>query len=438
MSRRRKRIPDTVFETTVEDLSHDGRGVTHEDGKAVFIHGALPGERVRYRLAARRRKFDIADVVEVLEPSEERVEARCAHFGVCGGCVLQHQNPPAQIDAKQSILMENLRRIGGVTPGKVLPPLQAEAWGYRRKARLSVRHVFKKEKVLVGFRERNGRYVADLERCHVLIEAVGFRLEALSELLYGLEGRDRIPQIEVAAGDEATVLVFRHLDPLSESDLEALKRFEAGSELVIYLQPGNEDTIHPLTDPVDLYYTVENFRMNFEPGDFIQVNTDLNQLMVAQALDLLDLNDDDRVLDLFCGLGNFSLPMARRAGEVVGVEGELKLVNKARANAGFNGVENAQFHVADLREDPSGTPWARQAFSKLLLDPPRSGAEEILPTIGKLDPETIVYVSCHPGSLARDAGILVNQHGYALRAAGVMDMFPHTAHVESMALFKKP
>jgi len=433
------------FEASIVDLSHDGRGVARVDGKTVFVGGALPGERVRAKLKRRHRSFDEAQVLEVLEASERRVEARCAHYGVCGGCALQHLAEADQIVAKQQVLLDNLQRIGHVAPDTVLPPLTDLHWGYRRKARLGVKWVAKKERAVVGFREADPRFIAELSRCHVLVPQVGERLDALAALVGSLETRAAIPQVEVAAGDDQVALVFRHLQPLSEGDREKLLAFGAAHGLQVHLQPGGIDSVHPIRAGYPpLAFAIPEFdvRLEFRPLDFVQVNAGLNRRMIARAIELLDPQPGDRVLDLYCGLGNFTLPIARRAGSVVGVEGEAGLVARARANAAANGIANAEFHAADLGQDLRGQPWARQGFDLLLLDPPRSGAEAAIGTrtstqLPLAGMRRVVYVSCHPGSLARDAGMLVREHGFRLAAAGVMDMFPHTAHVESIALFER-
>ncbi len=441
----RNRIDQTPFALDIIDLSHDGRGVARRPeghvhaGKTVFVAGALPGEQVMAQQTARSRHFDEARTVEVLRPSVDRVMPRCAHFGTCGGCVLQHLDEEKQILAKQHTLLENLQRIGHVQPESLLPPLVDAAWGYRRKGRLSVRRVEKKGKTLVGFRETDPRFVADLRECHTVIPQIGMKLEAISALVDGMDARADIPQIEFIAGDETVALVFRHLQPLSERDSAALVAFAQAHGFAVFLQPGGLDSVHALwPEAPQLAFRLPEWdvELRFRPLDFIQVNAGLNQKMIARALDLLDVQPGERVLDLFCGLGNFTLPLARGAGEVVGVEGEAGLVARARENAAHNGLGNAQFHAADLAQDLSGHAWMRAGFDRLLLDPPRSGAEGVLKQLPLKGVKRIVYVSCHPGSLARDAGYLVNERRWALRAAGVMDMFPHTAHVESIAVFE--
>lgn len=436
----RKSPRDITFEAFIEDLSHDGRGVARIEGKTVFVADALPGERVFARLQRKHRHFDEASTEEILSASPDRVAPRCRHFGTCGGCALQHLAPAAQIAAKQNVLAQNFARIGHVEPARWLAPLTAEVWGYRRRARLSVKHVPKKGRTLVGFRERDARFVADLVHCDVLDPALGEKLDALGTLLNEMQGAASIPQIEFSAGDDARVLVFRHLQALSEPDRAKLAAFGREHGFAILLQPGGTDSVHALQPgDVELHYALPAYdlKLAFAPLDFVQVNARINQMMIAHALELLQPGPDDRVLDLFCGLGNFSLPVARHAGRVCGVEGDTGLVERARTNAATNGIGNAEFHVGDLAGEVRGSSWARQDWDLMLLDPPRSGAEELLKQLPGKSVRRVVYVSCHPASLARDAGELVRTHGFKLQAAGVMDMFPHTAHVESIALFER-
>lgn len=437
---RKKRLPEPVSHITIESLAHDGRGVAHLDGKAVFIDGALPGESVGYEYLATHRKFDEGRVTGIHQASPDRVTPKCPHFELCGGCSLQHLAPAAQIAAKQQVLLDNLERIGGVAPQAVLPVLTGPAWGYRNKARLGVRDVQKKGRVLVGFREKRASFIADLTRCEVVHPAVGERIDVLARLVESLDARARIPQIEVAIGDTVTALVFRHLDPLSEADEARLAEFAKTQGIHVWLQAGGPDTVRPFA-PIDsrLSYALpdQSVEIRFRPTDFIQVNPAINTRMVARVLDMLELTEDDQVLDLFCGLGNFTLPIARLAGSVTGVEGEAGLVDRARDNALHNGLNNVSFHAVDLAKDCRETAWAGRGYNKVLLDPPRSGASAVLNMLGNIHPQRIVYVSCHPGSLARDAAVLVREQGYRLASAGVMDMFPHTAHVESIALFTR-
>ena len=438
--RRRARLPEGEFEARIDSMGHDGRGVARIEGKATFIHGALPGESVLFRYTKRRRSHDEGQTVAVVSASPDRVAPRCAHYGVCGGCSLQHLSPDAQIAAKQAILLENLRTIGKVQPAAVLPSIVNQSpWGYRRKARLGVKEVARKGKVLVGFRERGSSFVADLSQCHVLHPRVGELLPALGALIESLSISRRLPQIEMAMDDEQCVLILRILDPLSGQDEHLLSAFAARHDIVFYLQPGGPDSVVPLDGGVDLQYRLPAYAisLHFEPSDFTQVNSDINRKMIARALTLLDPQPDDRVLDLFCGIGNFTLPIARHCAQVAGVEADPGLVARARANAERNGLSNSLFYTADLYAELASAPWMQQRFDKALLDPPRSGALAVLALLPKLGIRRIVYVSCSPGTLARDAGELVGKHGYRLSRAGVMDMFPHTAHVESIALFER-
>ncbi|MEO8779725.1 MAG: 23S rRNA (uracil(1939)-C(5))-methyltransferase RlmD [Rhodanobacter sp.] len=439
-------VSPTPFEACITDLGHDGRGVARINGKTVFVSGALLGEQVMARLCKRHRNFDEAEVVEVITASPQRVEPRCQYYAQCSGCTLQHLDAPSQIATKQRALAENFERIGKVTPQSWLPPLSGEPWAYRRKGRLSVRNVAAKGRVLVGFREKqNPRLVAEIQRCEVMHPALGPKVGLMAELLGTMDAVDTIPQIEFAAGDDLMALVFRHMQPLSERDLAALTTFGQQHGLAIFLQPGGTSSVHPLwPEHPRLAFRIisddarfADVELEFQPLDFVQVNADMNQQMVARALQLLDLQPTDRVLDLFCGLGNFTLPIARRVAEVVGVEGEHGLVERAAHNATRNGIDNAKFHVANLFEDQGSADWARQPWDKLLLDPPRAGADQLLEYLPHKRTSRVVYVSCHPASLARDAGILVNRYGFKLASAGVMDMFPHTAHVESIALFER-
>jgi 23S rRNA (uracil1939-C5)-methyltransferase len=434
---RTSRQPETA---TITDLSHEGRGVAHVDGKTVFIDDALPGEVVEWQRLKRGRNFDEGRLLRVIEPSPDRVVPRCAHFGVCGGCVLQHLSGERQLQFKQQQLTEALARIGKVSVDEILPPLQSGSWNYRRRARLAARWVPKKNRTVVGFRERSTPYITDLKGCEVLQAPIDRLILPLSELVTALSVRNRVPQIEVAVADNAVALVVRVLEPLTDADLELIRQFGRTHSVQMFLQPGGYETIAPIEAagmPLEYRLPAFDITLQFQPTDFVQVNGPLNQQMIERAVTLLALKPTDRVLDLFCGLGNFSLPLARQAGQVVGVEGEANLVARARANAERNGLTNAQFVTANLADESiASASWAGK-FDKVLLDPPRAGAKEVLPVVAKSGAGTVLYISCHPGSLARDAGILVHEHGYKLRSAGVMDMFPHTAHVESIALFEK-
>lgn len=418
----------------------DGRGIAHLSGTAVFVHGALEGETVCFSRRKKRRNYYEADLVEVLAPSSERVEPRCAVFGTCGGCSLQHISAAQQIELKQAVLLDNLKRIGAVEPVDVLPPVAGPVWGYRRKARLAVKYVTKKERVLVGFRERHKPYVVDMAHCDTLHPRIAGLLSDLAGFVATLSIRQRLPQIEATVGDNAAALVFRVLEPPSESDLERFAAFQQRHDVRVLLQPGGLDTIHPLAGSTfgdELYYKITGFefRITFLPTDFLQVNVQVNARMVHQALELLAPNADSRVLDLYCGLGNFSLPFATRSGEVLGLEIDTSMVTRAQRNAAAAGLRNLRFARADLSiaEDTA----AFTNYDLVILDPPRTGAQDVLDRLATMAPRKILYVSCHPGSLARDAHELVHRCGYELVSAGVMDMFGQTSHIESMALFQR-
>jgi 23S rRNA (uracil1939-C5)-methyltransferase len=437
---RRRKLPQDPVEATIESLSHDGRGIARIEGKTIFIDGALVGETVQFLYTKKHSKFDEGHAVEIANPSADRVQAKCQHFGLCGGCSLMHMSPEAQLALKQNTLMEQMSHFGQLTPEQWLEPLTGPLWGYRRKARLGVKHVPKKERVLVGFREKGSPYLALLEQCEVLDERVGHRLADLGEMIADLDAYNRIAQIEVAMDEQHVALVFRNLDALSHSDQQTLIAFGEQNDFWIYLQSGGPDTVTPIwpLDPQLQYVPESGLTLNFEPNDFTQVNAGINEKMIQKAMDLLEVIEQDRILDLFCGLGNFSLPMAKRAGEVVGVEGDAALVKHAQKNATLNGLNNAIFEQADLTKTTlKEYDWSQAGFNKVLLDPPRSGAFEVLPQLAELGAQRIVYVSCNPATLARDAGELVNQLGYKLLSAGIMDMFPHTSHVESIAVFDK-
>jgi len=437
--RRKRREPETA---TITAVTHDGRGIADSSGKKVFVTGALAGEQVRYVRRKSRRKFDEAELLEIIQPSPERVAARCEVFGRCGGCALQHVSEEQQRDIKFQALRDNLERIGKVQPERWLEALTGPEWNYRRRARLAVKDVAGKGRVLVGFRERHAPFITDMHRCEVLAPPADGLIDPLSELIGKVSIRARLPQIEVAVADNAVALVFRVLDPPHDDDLDAFREFAADHGVRVYLQPGGLDSVE-LFAPADavepLHYALPEFdlQLDFEPVDFVQINAEINRRMVHSAIELLELRSEDRVLDLFCGIGNFSLPLARHVGQVLGVEGDATLVNRAAANAASNELSNAEFRRADLAAIDGSEGWLRAGWDRLLLDPARSGAAEIVNNIGSIDPGRIVYVSCHPGTLARDAGVLVNEAGYQLESAGIIDMFPHTAHVESIAVFEK-
>ena len=395
----------------------------------------MPREKALTKVINRKSKYEFLKATSILEESSGRRPARCPHFGVCGGCATQHADARTQMAAKQRALEENLARIGKVQPETMLPIVYGEEWGYRRRARWSVRFVPRKG-AMVGFRERRSTFVADTRECPVLPPHVSALILPLRELIGRLSTPDRIPQIEVAVGDDATILVFRHLLPLSDSDFSLLKSFSETNRIDVWLQPGGPDSAKPLHPAASsLYYELPEFgvRMSFGPTDFTQVNQGVNRILVARAVRLLDPQPGERVADLFCGLGNFALPLAKTGARVIGFEGSRPLIELARRNAAANGL-TAQFEVRDLfKQDVA----AFGPFDKLLIDPPREGAIELVKSLGDAWPRRIVYVSCDTATLARDAGVLVHTKGFRLVAAGVVNMFPHTAHVESVALFEK-
>ena len=436
---KRRREPETA---TINSATHDGRGIAAVSGKKVFVSGALPGETVQFIRRKSRRNYDEAELLDVIQPSADRIEAKCEAFGRCGGCSLQHVSEQYQRTIKEQTLRDNLERIAKVEPGSWLEPLTGPVWNYRRRARLAVKDVAAKGRILVGFRERHAPFITDMHRCEVLAKPIDGLLDELSDLIGELSIRARLPQIEVAAGENGTALVFRVLDTPSDADKQLLAAFGTTNELRIYLQPGGLDSLQllsPQTTGESLYYTLREFniKIEFEPIDFVQVNHEINQRMVALAIAQLQPGSNDRVLDLFCGIGNFSLPLARHAGAVLGVEGDKNLVARAAANAARNGLDNVEFRAADLSKIDGSEAWVKAGWDRVLLDPARSGAAEIVARMKLLDPKRIVYVSCHPGTLARDAATLVHEQGYQLEAAGIIDMFPHTAHVESIAIFSQ-
>jgi 23S rRNA (uracil1939-C5)-methyltransferase len=406
------------------------------EGKVVFVEGALPGEQVKTRRILGKRKFDVAQATEILGPSPGRRQPRCPHFGACGGCATQHADERTQMAAKQRWLEDNLQRIGKVRPETLLPISYGPEWGYRNRARLSVRRVPSRGGVLIGFRERHSSFIADMRECPVLPERFSALLDPLRALVEGLSVRERVPQIELAAGDNAMALVFRHLLPVDDADQRRLEDFSREHAVHVWLQPAGPDSAQPL-HPADsaLHYELPEFgvRIAFRPTEFTQVNLAMNRVLVSRAVRLLDPQPGERVADLFCGLGNFSLPLAARGAWVVGFEGNRELVERARRNAAANGLA-AQFELMNLFQ-PNLAPYG--PFAKILLDPPREGAVETAKALPEQWPRRIVYVSCDPATLARDAGILVHTKGFRLAAAGVVNMFPHTAHVESIALFEK-
>lgn len=437
---RRRRIPREPVQAEVTKLSHEGRGIATIEGKTTFIRGALPGETVSFKYTNCRGQFDEGVLLEVLQPAANRVQAKCAVYGQCGGCNMQHLSREDQIYHKQNVLADLFKQNGHVAPQEWLQPLSIAEWGYRTKARLGVKYVEKKGGALVGFREIDGRFLTDMNACEILHPSVGQKLPEFKALMGQLDAKAEIPQLEIAVDDTKTAVIVRHLRPLSEQDVQTMKSFADTHGFIWYLQPKGPDTIHciwPESAPEHLEYTLPDHQVKiaFQPQDFTQINQPLNQKMVQLAIDLLELKSTDRVLDLFCGLGNFTLPMARYAGEVIGIEGEQPMVERAGANAKRNGIGNTEFYAANLFESEyRHTQWWPYTYDKLLLDPPRAGAKEIIEALKEKCFERIVYVSCNPATLARDAELLMQQ-GYRLQSAGVMNMFPQTAHVESIALF---
>ncbi|MFN3630301.1 MAG: 23S rRNA (uracil(1939)-C(5))-methyltransferase RlmD [Casimicrobiaceae bacterium] len=429
---------------SIESIDHEGQGIARLAGKTVFVEGALPGEVVQARLTRRKPSYDQATVQQIVRASSQRTTPRCPHFGVCGGCSMQHLEPAAQVAAKQRVLEDNLARIGNLRPEIIYPPISGPAWGYRTRARLSVRHVPKKGGVLVGFHERRSSYVADMRTCHILPADISALLPALRELIAGLSIRDRVPQIEYAQGDGAPVWVLRHLEPVGPADADALRAFGEAHGVRWWLQPKGPESAHPLPGVADdLGYRLEEFglRYRFSPTEFTQVNPHVNAMLVRRAVSLLSLSSTDRVADLFCGLGNFTLPIAQRAAWVLGIEGAEALTRRASENAAANGLAGrTAFRVQDLFKVSDGWFSCLPTVNKMLIDPPRDGAIAVvkhLPKAADSPLERIVYVSCNPATLARDAAVLVHDRGYRLRGAGIANMFPHTAHVESIALFTK-
>ncbi len=428
-------------QTYVENFSHDGRGIARIDGKTTFINGALANETVTFSYTRRKKDYDEGIVVSIEEPSKDRVVPQCQHYAICGGCSLQHLDSAKQIEVKQNLLLNLLNKYAKVEPKQILNPLVADNWHYRNKARLSARYVSKKGEVLVGFRERNNpRFIADLHNCLILHKQVADSIDKLRALLSSFTSPNVIAQIEVAAGDVEVALIFRNLDSLSPDDQEKLKAFSDENNFIIYLQPAGPESVYlfyPSSASEFLAYNLPEFDVSFKfkPTDFTQVNSKINRKMVAQAIQLLNLNKDDVVLDLFCGLGNFSLPIAKNCKEVYGVEGNDAMVSRAEMNMQSNNINNASFMACDLDQNFTSIIHKFKNVNKLLLDPPRSGAFEVIKQLGNLNLERIVYVSCNPATLARDTDLLVNKLGYKLESVGVMDMFPNTAHVESIALF---
>ena len=431
----------TPVPATIESLSHDGRGVTRIDGKTVFISGALAGESITFHYTRKKTSFDEGVVDTVITHSPDRVTPPCPHFSICGGCSLQHLSADAQRRHKQSALAEQFMHQANTQPQEWQPAITGPAIGYRSKARLGVKFVHGKDKVLVGFREKNSRYIAHLNECAVLDPRVGKALEAISHALYQLSVRDKIAQIEVAMDKNTCALILRNLKPLTDRDLEICQQLGRDHSFRMYLQPKGIDSIHliyPSTDPELLEYTLGStgLTLAFHPSQFTQINTVINEQLIHKAMTLLSLNENDRVLDLFCGIGNFSLPIAQQVKQVVGVDADDSAIAQAQRNAAQNGIRNTSFFSDQLFAPPFHAPWSQSQYDKLVIDPPRSGALEVVSHIESFNPDKIVYISCNPATLARDTKILIDK-GYRLITAGIADMFPHTQHIESIAAFSK-
>lgn len=445
--------PTPILTAVIESLDQEGRGVTRYEGKTIFVDGALPGEKVTFQSQRVKPSYEVANVVQVLKQSNQRVTPKCSHFGVCGGCKLQHLDFAAQVATKQRLLESDLWHIGQVKAENMLPPLYGPTWGYRHKARLSVKYVEKKQRVLVGFNEKATRFVADMNSCEVLVPEVSALIAPLQSLIFQLSIRDKLPQIELAVGEPAPineanvevtrpviVLIMRIMAPLNEQDEVLLKTFADDHAVQIWTQTKGPDTIkpfYPLNAPA-LSYSLPEYSLQypFKPNEFTQVNPQINQVMIRRAMQLLAPQAHEKIADFFCGIGNFTLPIARSGAQVLGLEGLANLVERANESAQLNEVSHVNFGVADLFKMTSESLTALGRFDKWLIDPPRDGAFELVKAIDiSNQPEFIVYVSCNPATLARDAGVLVNEKGYQLKFAGVINMFPHTAHVESIALF---
>lgn len=426
----------------IESLDHEGRGIAHVNGKVIFIEGALPGEKVEYSSYHRKPSYEQATATRILKTSSQRVEPLCPHFGTCGGCSLQHLNPNAQTAVKQRVLEDALTHIAKLKPEILYPPITSSTWGYRHRARLSVRFVEKKGGTLVGFHEKRSSFVAVMDTCPILPAAIAKLIPSLKELVANMDARERLPQIEVSIGDGQKVLVLRNLEPLSERDENLLRTFADRHGIVWYLQPKGPATAYlfhpPQTPPLAYSLPEYGLQLRFSPTEFTQVNHGVNQLLVHRAMALLQPQPGERIADMFCGLGNFTLPIARSGATVVGVEGSKELVERARANAVLNGLENrCEYGVANLFEATPESLAALGRFDKMLIDPPRDGAVELVKALGDDAPKRIVYVSCKPSTLARDAAVLIYEKGYRLKGAGIANMFPHTSHVESIALFER-
>jgi 23S rRNA (uracil1939-C5)-methyltransferase len=426
------------LELSITAISSEGRGIAEYNGKKVFVLGALPGETVMAQVYKQQSRYMEATTKTVLKASEKRVEPVCTYFGECGGCQMQHMSVLDQISHKQHELQKMLEHLD-IYPNTWAAPITGPTEGYRYKARIGVRYVPKKGGTLVGFRESHSNKIVEMNNCEVLHPKVGQNISGLKTLIDTLSIKDQLPQIEIAVGGNEVALVFRHLEPFKEDDLLKIQSFCEVKGLSFYCQPKGPDTVHKLwpNQDINLSYNLEQFniKMDFHPLDFTQVNPEMNQKMIAQAIDWLEITAEDNILDLFCGLGNFTLPMAKFAGSAIGVEGEMRMVNKAKANAKNNQINNTDFYMANLFEDFEKAEWLAKKHTKLLLDPPRSGAAEVIAKIEAFDVERILYVSCQTSTFVRDAAQLVQEKGYRLEKIGIMDMFPHTKHVETMGLF---
>lgn len=426
----------------IEALDHEARGIARQDGKAIFIDGALPGEVVEYASFRRKPKYELAHLVSVISPSPARVTPACPHYGICGGCAMQHLEASAQVAVKQRVLEDSLWHIGRTRAENVLPPIHGNPWGYRHKARLGVRRVESRGGMLIGFHEKRSSYIADVRVCPILPPHVSDLLMPLRELFAALSIADRLPQVEVAVGAECTALVFRVLAPLTAADEARVRAFADRHAVVIYLQtkgPDSAQRFHPLPGP-RLSYRLPEFGldMEFRPTDFTQVNPAVNQVMVRRALRLLDPRPGERIADMFCGLGNFTLPIARSGATVIGVEGSPALVARGKEAAAAHALgDQVRFAVSNLFDITDASLAALGHFDKMLIDPPREGAIELVKAFGEDAPRRLVYVSCNAATLARDAGVLTSLKGYRLCATGILNMFPHTAHVESISLFER-
>ena len=442
MSKRRRRHPisqDPVT-TKVESLNHEGRGVTRINGKTTFLFGALPEETVQFKYTQQRSQFDEGEVDEVIEPHPQRVTPACQYFAHCGGCSWQHADHTLQLQHKQNTLLELLTHQAQIVPQEILAPLTGPLWGYRHKARISTKYVARKNKTIIGFRERKSHLVADLDSCQILHPAIGGKFKEFALLIESLTMREHIRQFEIAVADDANAVIIRHMQPLPADDLAKLTAFAQQHGIKFYLQPKGLDSIQllcPKSHKPECHYALPDYNLNmaFLPWQFTQINPAINQKMIKQALQLLELTPTDHVLDLFCGIGNFSLPLARYCQHVVGVEGDSSSVIQANRNAENNQLPNCTFYTANLFDDIDHAAWAQSRYNKILLDPPRAGAQELVQQIARWQASHIVYVSCNPATLARDAKHL-EQQGYVLAKAGIIDMFPHTQHVEAISLFK--